>query len=191
MRETCWKHNGESKIQSLTFKRKRRIDGVLFLKGEPKGLLQIAKERVEAGAIIRNVEHMKRDDLVKALSKFADFKSVKSKLAELISKLNCELFHNEQRITVEFLPKYHCELSEIEMWWRISKHTFRRENDRQWCTIEKRVERALEQFAVPYYASLFRQVKAIEMAYGDGMETNELLKLKQSNFPFLLEKLAK
>ena len=191
MRETCWTHNGESKIQSLTFRRKRRIDGVLFLTGEPKGLLQIAKERVEAGAIIRNVEHMKKDDLVKALSKFADFKSVKSKLAELISKLNCELFHKEQRTTFEFLPKYHCELSEIEMWWRNSKYTFRRENDRQWCTIEKRVERALEQFAVPYYASLFRQVKAIEMAYGDGMETNELLKLKQSNFPSLLEKLAK
>ena len=134
---------------------------------------------------------MKRDELVNALSKFEDFTNVKSKLAELMCRLNSELFHNEERITTEFLPKYHCELSEIEMLWRNSKYTFRRENDSQWCTIEKRVESALKQFAVPFYASIFRQVKAIEMAYADGMEKNELLKLKQSNFPSLLEKLAK
>ena len=95
------------------------------------------------------------------------------------------------RVTAEFLPKYHCELAEIEMVWRNSKYTFRKTKDQKWCTIKKRVEDSLNQFTTKYYATLFRQVKAIEMAYLDGMDTTELLKLKESNFPNLLKKLSK
>ena len=73
------------------------------------------------------------------------------------------------------------------MVWRNSKYTFRKTNDRKWCTIKKRVEDSLNQFTTKYYA---RQVKAIEMAYLDGMDTTELLKLKESNFPNLLKKLS-
>ena len=52
------------------------------------------------------------------------------------------------------------------------------------------MNRALDQFPVAYYAKLFRQIKAIEIAYADGLAAEELLKLKESNFPALLRKFA-
>ena len=191
MRKTSWEINGVLREQSLTFRRLRRINGQLFEAGQPKGLQQIARERIEKGAKIRNLDSLKRDELIAELKKFKDFRNVKPMLFELIDELNQELFNGEQRITAEYLPKYHCELAEIEMWWRNSKYTFRKTNDRQWSTISKRVKQSLEQFPIKYYATLFRQVKAIELAYADGVKTNELLKLKETNFPALLEKLAK
>ena len=189
MRKTSWELNGIVHEQYLTFRRRRRVNGELFYKDDPKGLLQVARERKQLGAKLGNVESMKRDELISVLSKFRDFREVKPMLLELIDKLNNELFCGENRVTAEFLLKYHCELAEIEMVWRNSKYTFRKTNDRKWCTIKKRVEDSLNQFTTKYYATLFRQVKAIEMAYLDGMDTTELLKLKESNFPNLLKKL--
>ena len=91
---------------------------------------------------------------------------------------------------VEFLPKYHCELTEIELLWRNSKYTFRKENDRKWSTINNRVNKALDQFDTSYFAKLFRQVKAIEYAYADGLHTNEILHLTETNFLKLVNKLS-
>ena len=102
-----------------------------FEKGEPKGLLQIAKERAQLGAKIINFQSLKRDELIAELYKFEDFQNVKPKLFELIERLNEELYNGEPRVTAEFLPKYHCELAEIEMVWRNSKYSFRKENDRK------------------------------------------------------------
>ena len=182
---------GKIHKQSLTFRRKRNIEGKIFYRGDPKGLMQVAKERIDLGAKIPNLNSLKRDELIASLYKFKDFRNVKSKLFELIDKLNQELFDGEERVTAEFIPKYHCELAEIEMWWRNSKYTFRKANDRQWRTIADRVNKALDQFPVSFFAKLFRQVKAVEMAYSDGMETNELLKLKENNFTSLLINLSK
>ena len=190
MRETVWEHNGSPIKQNLVFSRLRKINGMYFNRGEPKGLLQVAKERFLRGAKIRKVESMNKVELIKELKKFPDFKNVKNKLFELMDKLNQKLFNGEPRIMVEFLPKYHCELAEIELWWRNSKYTFRKENDRQWRTIEKRVNKALDQFKIPYYAKLFRQVKAIEYAYADGLGTNEILHLKETNFLKLVKMLS-
>ena len=128
--------------------------------------------------------------MVEHLMKFPDFQNVKPKLFELIDNLNQKLFNGEPRITAEFLPKYHCELAEIELWWRNSKYTFRKRNDRQWSTIQKRVNEALDQFEITYYAKLFRQVKALEYAYAAGLETLKLLHLKETNFLHLVKKLA-
>ena len=191
MRATTWELKGETFRQNLVFKRRRKIDGMYYNKGEPKGLLQIAKERIKQGAVIRDVENLKRDELISELLKFKDFQNIKSKLTELIDSLNVELFKGEPGITAEFLPKYHCELAEIEMLWRNSKYTFRKENDRQWSTIGQRVDKALNQFPTSYYAKLFRHVRAIELAYSDNLNSEELLRLKESNFPALVEKLAK
>ena len=74
--------------------------------------------------------------------------------------------------------------------WRNSKYTFRKENDRQWRTIEKRVNKALDQFDTSYFAKLFRQVKAIEYAYADGLHTNEILHLTEKKFLKLVNKLS-
>ena len=152
-------------------------------------MLQVAKERVIDGAKMKNLENISRDELIKELYKFEDFRAVKAKIFELIKDLNIELY-GEPRVTVEFLPKFHCELSEIELWWRNSKNTFRKENDRVWSTMKNRVNRALDQFPVAYYAKLFREVKAIEISYADGLNVEELLKLKESDFPALLKQLA-
>ena len=101
------------------------------------------------------------------------------------------MFKGEPGITAEFLPKYHCELAEIEMFWRHAKYKFRKENDREWKTITRRVNRALDKFPVSYFAKLFRQVKAIEMAYDEGNTTaEELLHLKETNFLTLLKQLS-
>ena len=101
-----------------------------------------------------------------------------------------KLFAVVPRVTAEFLPKFHCELAEIELWWRNSKNTYRKENDRVWNTIKNRINKSLDQFPVSYYAKLFRQVKAIEIAYAEGLAAEELLKLKESDFPALLRQLA-
>ena len=190
MRSITWKFYVVDQKQSLVFQRRTKVNGSWFKRGEPKGLLRIARERVELGAKIRNLEFLKRDELINKLSEFEDFRNVKSKLLELIENLNKTLFNGEKRITAEFLPKYHCELAEIEMWWRNAKYSFRKENDRNWKTITPRVNRALDQFGVPYFSKLFRQVKAIEMAYGDGHTAEELLQLKETNIPPILESLA-
>ena len=190
MRDTQWEMYGKVRTQSLVFKRKRRIQNSVFFKGEAKGLLQIAQERFELGAKMRKLEQLKRNDLIKELYKFNDFRNVKPKLMELIEKLNGELFKGEARVSAEFLPKFHCELNEIELWWRNSKQNFRKHNDREWRTMEKRVNKALDGFPISYYSKLFREVKAVETAYADGLGAEELLALKESDFPGLLEQIA-
>ena len=129
MRNTTWELNRVPIEQSLVFKRKRRINGSIFAKGTAKGLLQVAKERVSKGARMKNLESLTRDKLITELYKFNDFRAVKAKVIELIEELNKELFAGVPRVTAEFLPKFHCELAEIELWWRNSKNTYRKEND--------------------------------------------------------------
>ena len=191
MRDTYWELNREKKTQSLVFGRKRKIDGAIFMKGTPKGLLQVARERSSLGARMKKLDKLKRDELINELSKFKDFQNIKIKLVELIDKLNDELYKGEKRITAEFLLKFHCELAEIEMLWRNSKYTFRKENDRNWKTIETRANKALDQFKVDYYSKIFRQVKTIEMAYAGGLSSEKILQMKENNFPSLLKELAK
>ena len=56
--------------------------------------------------------------------------------------------------------------------------------------MEKRVNGALDGFPVSYHSKLFREVKAVETAYADGLGAEELLALKESDFPGLLEQIA-
>ena len=102
------------------------------------------------GARIKNLESLTRDKLITELYKFNDFRAVKAKVIELIKELNKELFAGVPRVTAEFLSKFHCELAEIELWWRNSKNTYRKENDRVWNTIKNRINKSLDQFPVSY-----------------------------------------
>ena len=177
----AWDLYGTKLKQSLILEKRTKINGVWYKKGELKGLLRIASERAELGASIKNLESLKRDELITELSKFKDFQNIKPKVVELIDKLNDELFKGEPGVVAEFLPKYYCEFAEVEMFWRNGKYTFRKENDREWKTITRRVNSALDKLPVSFFAKIFRQVKAIEIAYDEGNTTaEELLHLKET-----------
>ena len=87
-RKTTWNFCGVPKEQSLVFDHKTRINNSIFQEGTAKGLLQVAKERVSIGAKIKSLNNITRDELIKDLYRFDDFRAVKAKLLELIDKLN-------------------------------------------------------------------------------------------------------
>eukprot|EP01083_Nonionella_stella_P105386 303120_1 len=92
----------------------RKIQPMWFLNevGVPtaKGLEMVLKER---GKKIQ--KGWNRDRLRLELAKYPDFKEQKGMISEYLTS---------QNHLCDFLPKFHCELNEMELIWALMKHRF-------------------------------------------------------------------
>ena len=92
--------------------------------GLSKGLFNMCKELKIIDASVQSKE-IKLDELRRIAAKHPAFKH-KTKLEDLIENLNMK-YNMDVRLI--YLPKFHCELNPIEMYWAQLKNEFRKINN--------------------------------------------------------------
>ena len=67
-----------------------------------------------------------------------------------------------------FLPKFHCELNEPDLFWAVGKDTFKRTNTFESRTHIPRLEAAFESITMAQSRHIFCKIRDYETAYREG-----------------------
>ena len=144
MRSTPVVVNGRPFVQSM-------VDN----KGVPKGLKRVLEER---GV---NTLGMKKNDMVRELNKFDDFKNERSKVERFLRRFG----H-----TVIFLPKFHPELNPIErIWGRVKLYT-RDHCDYTYVGLQNTIVPAFNSVTIDLIRKYFRKSRNYLRAYEQGLD---------------------
>eukprot|EP01083_Nonionella_stella_P296654 1007715_1 len=152
MRDGYYTKHGQKIVQKMFYE----IDGLKI----PKGLQKIIEER---GVVIP--KRWKIDDLRDRLHQFEDFQNQKSMLEELIESMNHEMI---------MLPKFHCELNDMEIIWAISKGRHQRDNTFKTKTHEDRFRKALASISQTEVRHISVKIREYEQAYNQGATTTNV-----------------
>ena len=162
-----WIENGTQKTLDCFF---RRGD----LAGQSKGLFNMCKE---LNIIDQNLKtsQIHLEDLRKKAAEHPAFKHT-SKLELLVNSFN-EKYNMD--IKLIFVPKFHCELNTIEMYWAFLKNHFRKNNEQS--TNEQIVVNLILEARNLYEKSgvndrLFSRFFRIINDYNDGVTYDKIMK---------------
>jgi transposase len=142
MRDTQWKDE-----QGIEHQQRMHDNGI------PKGLMAVLKER---GLYKQN---MKQEQMVECLSNQPDFKNQKPFLQELFERRGHRAL---------FWPKYHPELSFIEMCWSAWKRLLRRWCDYTTASLKENARLALYAISVKQMRAYQRHCNYYFRAYHEG-----------------------
>eukprot|EP01083_Nonionella_stella_P165613 551387_1 len=107
----------------------------------------------------------KQDEEGDRLHQFEDFQNQKSMLEELIESMNHEMI---------MLPKFHCELNDMEIIWAISKGRHQRDNTFKTKTHEDRFRKALASISQTEVRHISVKIREYEQAYNQGATTTNV-----------------
>ena len=137
--------------------------------GEPKGMRQVLKER---GIDTRK---MKKEDMIKELNKWDDFKNEKSQVEKELARFGHRVL---------FLPKYHPELNPIErVWGRVKVYT-RDHCDYTFTGLQNTIVPAFNSVTPDLIRKYFRKSRDYVRAYQNGhtgLEADEVIKEYKSH----------
>ena len=139
MRDTAW--NGE--LQTLVFD-----------DGTPKGMKRILEER---GV---DTKGMKAAEMREMLKEYEDFQGAKTLLEDLVAG---------RGHVCKFYPKYHCELSPIELVWCYAKKHTRAYANGSIVRLRKLVPEGLDSASTEMIKKFFRLCRDYENAYREGL----------------------
>ena len=123
----------------------------------PKGLDLVLRERG-----IEILKTWRVGDLRKVLADYDDFKEQKSMLHAYIMA---------QGHACHFLPKFHCELNEMELIWALGKKRFKKANTFNSKTHIKRLKEAFATITPQEVRNIFCKGRDYEKAYRNGAVT--------------------
>jgi hypothetical protein len=129
-------------------------------KGEPKGLKQILLER----GLLSKKQKMKKEVMIELLQAQPDFSAQKSLLQEWIER---------RGHAVCFLPKFHPEVSLIEMVWSAWKRNLRRTCDGTFESLREQVHIALQAIGLEEIRAYERHCQRYINAYRQGLDGYE------------------
>lgn len=132
-----------------------------------KGLEQTLKERgLWPGRMLKV-------DAAKLLGDQPDFAGQREWLAEVV----IDAGH-----TIDYYPKFHCELNFIEKCWACAKCAARKDCDYSFASLQKLVPKVLNEIPADFFATAFRSCSRYCLAYGDGTLTPEQVRYQHKKF---------
>ena len=130
-----------------------RPQSMVLSDGRPKGLKMVLEER---GV---NTQGMVKDDMVKKLNEFPDFKNEKNRVERLLRGY-------EQ--SALFLPKFHPELKPIERVWGMAKRFARNKCDYTFHGLQNVITPAMESVTLDNIRKFFRKSREYILAFRNG-----------------------
>ena len=142
----------QPKMRSTTWE--GRTQTMVYRDGTPKGMKAVLEER---GVDTRN---MKAPDMREKLKSYPDFQNATTLLEDLV--------HSRGHLCV-FYPKYHCELSPIELVWCIAKKYTRAYANGSIVRLRKLVPEGLDSVTTEQIKKFFRLCRDYERVYREGL----------------------
>lgn len=143
-----WYMNGDERIEQSMYV--MRNNGVKI----PKGLTAVLSER----SLIPPGLKLTKEKASEILRAQPDFKEQREWLAEVVL---------QRRHSIDYYPKYHCELSFIEKVWSFLKERLRKLCDYTFKSLEENVPTQLGQIPIMFYAKAARSCSRYILAYGE------------------------
>jgi hypothetical protein len=131
-------------------------------KGKPKGLQKVLEER----GLIENNSKLSKEDMVKLMEAQPDFRAQTTILHDVVKKAG----H-----ICRFYPKFHCELSPIEMFWNRQKNFVRRHCGYNIKTLRWTTRLGLEAVCCEEVRRFFGLCRRYEAAYRMQQEAQKLI----------------